>query len=174
MGAHPRRQRTAEAVLLGLLSLGVTACKDPGEPGNLVPATVEDDALLPRIEVNGTTLHADEIVIRAGYFAKQGLAMMGINMPGHGLYLDPGLEAVANVLFRGDFSWYYSVVGDVYMIENWAAFDDEAAWGEYRSALKNLKADAEWEGERISQEDWWDFVDTRIVTDTPVAVGFRR
>ncbi len=51
---------------------------------------------------HGTTLHADEIVVRAGYFAKQGLAMMGINMPGHGLYLDPGLEAVANVIFRGE------------------------------------------------------------------------
>ena len=50
---------------------------------------------------HGTTLHADEIIVRAGYFAKQGLAMMGINMPGHGLYLDPGLEAVANVVFRG-------------------------------------------------------------------------
>ncbi len=44
---------------------------------------------------HGTTLHADEIIIRAGYFAKQGLAMMGINMPGHGLYLNRGLEAVA-------------------------------------------------------------------------------
>lgn len=44
---------------------------------------------------HGTTLHADEIIIRAGYFAKQGLAMMGVNMPGHGLYLDRGLEAVA-------------------------------------------------------------------------------
>ena len=51
---------------------------------------------------HGTTLHADEIIVRAGYFAKQGLAMMGINMPGHGLYLDPGLEAVANVIFRGE------------------------------------------------------------------------
>ena len=44
---------------------------------------------------HGTTLHADEVIIRAGYFAKQGLAMMGVNMPGHGLYLDRGLEAVA-------------------------------------------------------------------------------
>ena len=44
---------------------------------------------------HGTTLHADEIIIRAGYFAEQGLAMMGINMPGHGLYLNPGLQAVA-------------------------------------------------------------------------------
>ncbi len=44
---------------------------------------------------HGTTLHADEIIIRAGYFAKQGLAMMGINMPGHGLYLNRGFESVA-------------------------------------------------------------------------------
>jgi hypothetical protein len=44
---------------------------------------------------HGTTLHADEIIIRAGYFAKQGLAMMGINMPGHGLHLDSGLQSVA-------------------------------------------------------------------------------
>ncbi len=44
---------------------------------------------------HGTTLHADEIIVRAGYFARQGLAMMGVNMPGHGLYLDRGLEAVA-------------------------------------------------------------------------------
>lgn len=44
---------------------------------------------------HGTTLHADEIIVRAGYFAKQGLAMMGVNMPGHGLYLDRGLHSVA-------------------------------------------------------------------------------
>lgn len=50
---------------------------------------------------HGTTLHADEIIIRAGYFAKQGLAMMGINMPGHGLYLNRGLESVAEA-FLGE------------------------------------------------------------------------
>src|SRR5262245_56486488 len=31
--------------------------------------------------------------------------------------------------------WYYSVIGDVYTLENWAAFEDEAAWGAYRAAL---------------------------------------
>jgi proline iminopeptidase len=52
--------RTALAPLLGLaLSLGATACMDPDAPGNLVPATVEDDPSLPRIEVNGTILHAE-------------------------------------------------------------------------------------------------------------------
>lgn len=70
--------------------------------------------------------------------------------------------------------WYYSVIGDVYVLENWAAFDDEAAWGTYRKALSGLKADTGWESERVSQDDWWEFLDTRIVTDCPVPVGFAR
>ena len=52
--------RTALPLVLGLaVALGSTACMDPDVPGNLVPATVEDDPSLPRIEVNGTTLHAE-------------------------------------------------------------------------------------------------------------------
>lgn len=70
--------------------------------------------------------------------------------------------------------WYYSVIGDVYVLENWAAFDDEAAFGAYRVALANLKADDTWESERVSQEDWWEFLDTKLFTDPPVRVGFAR
>ncbi|MEU8249668.1 hypothetical protein [Nonomuraea sp. NPDC048916] len=70
--------------------------------------------------------------------------------------------------------WYYSVVGDVYVLENWAAFDDESAWGDYRARLAELKSDQGWENERVSQETWWDFLDTRIVTDPPVPVGLGR
>lgn len=52
--------RTAPAPVLGLaLAFCAAACLDPDDPGNLVPATVEDDPSLPRIEVNGTTLHAE-------------------------------------------------------------------------------------------------------------------
>src|SRR5262245_32993573 len=43
--------------LVMFLALG--GCLDPGEPGNLVPATVEENPSLPRIEVNGTLLHAE-------------------------------------------------------------------------------------------------------------------
>lgn len=68
--------------------------------------------------------------------------------------------------------WYYSVIGDVYVIENWAGFENEAGWGEYRAALANLKTNDDWETERVSQDEWWEFLDTRIVTDPPVAVGF--
>lgn len=73
-----------------------------------------------------------------------------------------------------DVRWYYSVVGDVYVLENWAAFEDEAAWGSYRKALAGLKADNSWETERVSQDEWWEFLDTRIVTDPPVPVGIVR
>ncbi len=51
--------RTAIAPVLGLALTVATGCMDPGAPGNLVPATVEDDPSLPRIEVNGTILHAE-------------------------------------------------------------------------------------------------------------------
>jgi hypothetical protein len=70
--------------------------------------------------------------------------------------------------------WFYSMVGETYTLENWAAFEDEAAFGEYRRALATLKADDEWESQRVSQDEWWEFLGTRLVTDPPVAVGFRR
>jgi hypothetical protein len=70
--------------------------------------------------------------------------------------------------------WFYSVVGDVYVLENVAAFEDEAAFGEYRAALANLRADEGWESERVTQEDWWEFLDTKLLADPPVKVGFRR
>lgn len=69
--------------------------------------------------------------------------------------------------------WFYSVVGDVYVIENFAGFEDEAAFGAYREALKHLKADDSWETERVSQDEWWEFLDTKLTTDPPVKVGFR-
>lgn len=52
--------RSPLAPVLGLaLALSSAACLDPDAPGNLVPGTVEDDPSLPRIEINGTTLHAE-------------------------------------------------------------------------------------------------------------------
>ncbi len=68
--------------------------------------------------------------------------------------------------------WFYSVVGDVYVLENWAAFDDEAAFGAYRAALAGLKADEDWESERVSQEEWWEFLGTKLWADPPAKVGF--
>ena len=70
--------------------------------------------------------------------------------------------------------WFYSVVGEVYAIENWAAFEDEAAFGAYRAALATLKTDETWESQRVSQDEWWEFVETKLFTDPPVEVGFKR
>ncbi len=68
--------------------------------------------------------------------------------------------------------WYYSVIGDVYTIESLAGFEDEAGFGEYRKALSQLKGDNQWESQRVSQDDWWEFISTRLLTDPPVKVGF--
>ena len=47
------------AVIITLTFTGCGGLLDPDEPGNLVPKTVAEDPLLPRIEVNGTLLHAE-------------------------------------------------------------------------------------------------------------------
>jgi proline iminopeptidase len=47
------------AVLVSLIVAGCGGLLDPDEPGNLVPMTVAEDPLLPKIEVNGTLLHAE-------------------------------------------------------------------------------------------------------------------
>ncbi len=44
---------------------------------------------------HGTGLSTAEILVRAGYFAKQGVAMFAIDLPGHGLALDTGQVALA-------------------------------------------------------------------------------
>jgi proline iminopeptidase len=49
-------------LVLAAVAVTLTACVDlldPGEPGNLVPRTVVEDASLPRIRVAGTLLHSE-------------------------------------------------------------------------------------------------------------------
>jgi proline iminopeptidase len=53
------RIRTALAPVLGLLAVCAAACLDPDSPGNLVRKTVTEDPSLPRLQVNGTVLHAE-------------------------------------------------------------------------------------------------------------------
>ncbi|MGH7285930.1 MAG: alpha/beta hydrolase family protein, partial [Polyangiaceae bacterium] len=49
---------------------------------------------------HGTSQSDAEIVARAGYFAAQGLAMFGIDMPGHGLALQAGQLSLAEGFFN--------------------------------------------------------------------------
>ena len=53
--------RASRWLPLAFAGLGATACDvmSPGDPGNLVPMTVAEDANLPAIELNGTRLHAE-------------------------------------------------------------------------------------------------------------------
>lgn len=64
--------------------------------------------------------------------------------------------------------WYQSVIGDVYTLENWAAFDDIEAFGAYRRRLSELRSDAAWERKRVTQDRYWEFLDTRLFSDTPL------
>lgn len=51
--------RTLRWLPLTLAGLGATACEtmSPGDPGNLVPPTVAEDASLPAIDMNGSRFH---------------------------------------------------------------------------------------------------------------------
>ena len=53
--------RTQTWLPLALAGLAATACDpmSPGDPGNLVPRTVAEDATLPAIEMNGSRFHAE-------------------------------------------------------------------------------------------------------------------
>jgi hypothetical protein len=44
---------------------------------------------------HGSGNNGAEIIVRSGYFAKQGVAMIGIDLPGHGLVLDRGQTDLA-------------------------------------------------------------------------------
>lgn len=68
--------------------------------------------------------------------------------------------------------WFLTVVGELYTLECWAAFESEAAIAQYREVIASRKADSAWEAERVSQGDWWEFLDSRVMTDVPPAVGF--
>jgi proline iminopeptidase len=47
-------------LLIFVFAILITSCgKDPFEPNNLVPATVDDDLTIPSLEVNGTRLHLE-------------------------------------------------------------------------------------------------------------------
>jgi hypothetical protein len=47
---------------------------------------------------HGATGHADEVLFYAGDFARQGIALIGLNMPGHGLVLGAGDQRVASAI----------------------------------------------------------------------------
>jgi uncharacterized protein YhbP (UPF0306 family) len=65
--------------------------------------------------------------------------------------------------------WYVVTIGpDVHAVEHHVTFADEAAWGAYRKELSRRSHNPEWEKRRIDQDEWWDMLDARLLTDAPV------
>lgn len=74
-----------------------------------------------------------------------------------------------------DTTWHTVTIGDnVHCLEHKVTFADEAAWGEYRRAVGRRSADPEWEGRRTSQDEWYDILDSRILSDPPIPVPLPR
>ncbi|MGO8998381.1 MAG: hypothetical protein ACLQVI_34105 [Polyangiaceae bacterium] len=46
---------------------------------------------------HGTSLFMEEAIVRMGYFARQGVATLAIDMPGHGLYLTNAQQNIAEI-----------------------------------------------------------------------------
>ena len=46
-------------LLLAVALLGLTACLDPAEDGNLVPRTADEDPSIPQLSFNGSTFHLE-------------------------------------------------------------------------------------------------------------------
>lgn len=53
------RQKRTWALVVALGFAGCGGLLDPDDPGNLVPRTVDEDATLPVLELNGTRFHAE-------------------------------------------------------------------------------------------------------------------
>ncbi|RDK02991.1 hypothetical protein [Paraburkholderia lacunae] len=65
--------------------------------------------------------------------------------------------------------WLVRTIGpDVHALEHSISFADEAAWGAYRKQVARQSQKPEWEHRRIEQEEWWEILDARILTDAPI------
>lgn len=74
-----------------------------------------------------------------------------------------------------DLRWYTVTIGDdVHCVEHHVTFHDETAWGLYRAELRRRSQCPEWEDRRTSQEDWYEILDARLLTDPPIPPPRRR
>lgn len=70
-----------------------------------------------------------------------------------------------------DTKWYTVTIGDdVHCLEHHVTFADEAAWGRYRREISRRAKDPGWEARRVTQDEWYEILDARILTDPPVPV----
>ncbi|MEV3961427.1 hypothetical protein AB0M34_11080 [Nocardia sp. NPDC050193] len=70
-----------------------------------------------------------------------------------------------------DTTWHTVTIGDhVHCLEHKVTFADEAAWGRYRREVHRRATDPEWERRRTGQDQWYDIIDSRILSDPPIPV----
>ncbi|XBS67963.1 hypothetical protein ABK905_13740 [Acerihabitans sp. KWT182] len=68
--------------------------------------------------------------------------------------------------------WYIRTVGeDDYCLEHYVSFADSEALAEYCKSVVTLCESSEWGKRYIEQEDWWDILDYRLLTDAPLSVS---
>ncbi|MEV5650496.1 pyridoxamine 5'-phosphate oxidase family protein [Nocardia sp. NPDC052254] len=67
--------------------------------------------------------------------------------------------------------WFTVTIGDdVHCLEHHVTFADEAEWGRYRREIGARSGDPEWEKRRTSQDEWYDIIDARILTDPKIPI----
>ncbi|WP_327118593.1 pyridoxamine 5'-phosphate oxidase family protein [Nocardia sp. NBC_01730] len=67
--------------------------------------------------------------------------------------------------------WYTVTIGDdVHCLEHHVTFADEAEWGRYRREISARSRDPEWEKRRTGQDEWYEILDARILTDPMIPV----
>jgi hypothetical protein len=64
---------------------------------------------------------------------------------------------------------YSTVVGPSYTVETWLAFESMSGYAEYVRQVGEHRQDPEWERRRVEQDRYWEFLDSRLLADAPVA-----
>jgi len=63
---------------------------------------------------------------------------------------------------------YVTAVGDISTVEIWQEFEDLRAYAAYTEKVAELRRDPEWERRRVEQEQRWEFLGDRILSDAPL------
>lgn len=63
---------------------------------------------------------------------------------------------------------YATVVGDISTVEIWQEFEDLRGYAAYVEKVAELRRDPEWERRRVEQEERWEFLGSRVLTDAPL------
>lgn len=66
---------------------------------------------------------------------------------------------------------YATSVGDISTVEVWQEFEDLRGYAAYVDKVGELRRDPAWEGRRVEQEQRWEFLGSRILSDAPLPAG---